>query len=265
MDPPPALTALFPEGVLDAQRLPGHSPSPSWRVRGPQGAAAVKLMDAPSAQGLAALLTLLRSAGLPVPAAQARVGPTGAGLVTAWLPGVTLAAALHRDPGRAADLGARLGAVHARLHAWTPPAAVLRDLPAVEDAPGRALAVVHLDLHPLNVLVHSGEVSALLDWENVRLGDPRLDVARTLSILSVDPGVRALPPEARSAVQTLRRAYLEAYRTASGLSLDDLPAFLAWAGAFLQHDLAGRASAAQLAPARRWTRAWAERPSARGV
>ncbi len=38
------------------------------------------------------------------------------------------------------------------------------------------LAVVHGDFNPANFLYHQGRVSAIIDWENARIGDPREDL-----------------------------------------------------------------------------------------
>lgn len=40
--------------------------------------------------------------------------------------------------------------------------------------------MLHLDLHPLNVLLgEEGAVTGVLDWANTAAGDPVLDRART--------------------------------------------------------------------------------------
>lgn len=48
------------------------------------------------------------------------------------------------------------------------------------------LAVVHGDFNPANFLYHEGRVSALIDWENARVGDPREDLGwmMTMDMLS---------------------------------------------------------------------------------
>lgn len=38
------------------------------------------------------------------------------------------------------------------------------------------LGIVHGDFNPANFLYHDGKVSALIDWENTRVGDPREDL-----------------------------------------------------------------------------------------
>jgi aminoglycoside phosphotransferase (APT) family kinase protein len=55
-------------------------------------------------------------------------------------------------------------------------------------APPTGDRLLHLDLHPFNVLVdEQGDVSGVLDWANVAGGHPDLDRARSWSILTLDP------------------------------------------------------------------------------
>src|SRR3954462_5501389 len=63
----------------------------------------------------------------------------------------------------------------------------------VSSAEGGARRLLHLDLHPFNVLVdEDGEPTGVIDWANAAGGDPELDRARTWSILTLDPSVRPL-------------------------------------------------------------------------
>jgi aminoglycoside phosphotransferase (APT) family kinase protein len=47
-----------------------------------------------------------------------------------------------------------------------------------------ANSVVHMDFHPLNVVVNGGHISGVIDWVNTDCGDRHLDVATTATILS---------------------------------------------------------------------------------
>jgi aminoglycoside phosphotransferase (APT) family kinase protein len=47
-----------------------------------------------------------------------------------------------------------------------------------------ALSVLHLDYHPLNVLVKNVRVTGIIDWVNTDIGDRHLDAAMTAAILS---------------------------------------------------------------------------------
>jgi aminoglycoside phosphotransferase (APT) family kinase protein len=123
-------------------------------------------------------------------------------------------------------------------------------MPAARGAPDLAspgpARLLHLDLHPLNVLVSDdgSAVTGVLDWANTAAGDPVLDRARTWAILHLDPTARAahtLPGWA-----ALVAGWSETGR------LDDIPAAArAWACRFMLIDLAGRYPPAELAHVRR--------------
>lgn len=123
--------------------------------------------DGRSAEGEAAVIRAVAGLGYPVPAVHDASGPD---IVMERVDGPTLAAALVAGlpPARA---GALLAELHDRLHAlaWT------------GAAPGEAL--LHLDLHPLNVILRGPE-PVVIDWSNARPGPAGLDVAMTAVILA---------------------------------------------------------------------------------
>lgn len=86
--------------------------------------------------------------------------------------------ALWADPDALAD-AARQWVTNLEAHLTPDDAAAVRDIinrvPHLFD--DRPTAVCHGDFGPQNVLVLDGRVSALLDLEDARLGDPLLDVA----------------------------------------------------------------------------------------
>jgi aminoglycoside phosphotransferase (APT) family kinase protein len=99
---------------------------------------------------------------------------------------------------------------------------------------------MHLDYHPLNVMTDCSGVSGVLDWANARMGDPRADVARTYTILAVEPHYVGHEPVWYRAVRHLvTHNWLAGYRAVAG-KLRDMPLFFAWAGAVMQADLAPR-------------------------
>ncbi|MFI0943144.1 phosphotransferase [Streptomyces sp. NPDC021020] len=120
-------------------------------------------------------LRWLAAAGYPVPAVHAA---DGADLVMERLHGPTMSEALREHPWRAAEYGAVLGRLHRELHAlrapeWLPP--------LTDDGAGDA-RVLHLDLHPENVLL-TAQGPRVIDWSNARAGAPEVDVAMTSVIL----------------------------------------------------------------------------------
>ncbi len=107
---------------------------------------------------------------------------------------------LRERPQRVFRLGKQFGRWHAAIHRVPAPAALRANWIAWAGPlePGfaaqlerlskaRAPRLLHLDYHPLNVLVHAGRVSAVLDWANAHAGDPRADFARTVTILRLSP------------------------------------------------------------------------------
>ncbi len=100
------------------------------------------------------------------------------------------------------------------VRALTPLLAWLEERAA--DLPQGEPSVLHLDFHPLNVLVEHGEVSGVLDWPGVTVGDPHLDVASTVTLLATGPIGDDVPAWARVLLPALRRVlvsrYLASYR-----------------------------------------------------
>jgi aminoglycoside phosphotransferase (APT) family kinase protein len=123
--------------------------------------------DGRSAEDEAATLRGVARLGYPVPRVHDAAGPD---IVMERVDGPTLAeslvAGLSPDDG-----GVLLAGLHDRLHALAWPGA----------APGEAL--LHLDLHPLNVIL-CGADPVVIDWSNARPGPAALDVAMTAVILA---------------------------------------------------------------------------------
>ena len=255
-----AFVALSGEAVLEARRLSGGSSLPSWQVTTAVNTYAARLYaDEHPAYGQARLLNYLSQQGFPVPEV-AFVGTYQAQhlLALSWVEGLTVAEALRAQPDRAEQLGQTFGEVHARLHAVsvTPEIHALLRVVTPEQSTGTPV-LVHLDYHLLNVMTDGNVVTGVIDWENVRLGDARYDVARSLSILCADPSIRALPRALRQVVRTFRQGYLEGYQhTAGSESLTTSAPFLVWAGQFMVRDLGGNFDSQAAASIERWTRWW---------
>lgn len=130
------------------------------------------------------------AAVVPVPSILDRVelGDSSAVLLER-LPGRPAAELARRQPELARPAGRACGAVHGLLAEVPAPAGLPAASAAPPDRSGTAPArVLHLDLHPLNVLVgDGGAVTGVLDWANAAAGDTVLDRARSWTILTLDP------------------------------------------------------------------------------
>lgn len=123
-----------------------------------------------------------RRHGFPVPAVH---DARGRDLVLDRVEGPTMMADIARRPWRVGAHGHTLAELHRRLHA----------IPAPSDLPARLRdgdRLVHLDLHPENVLLSAGG-PVVIDWSNAARGDPADDVALTWVILSTSAIPGPLP------------------------------------------------------------------------
>jgi Ser/Thr protein kinase RdoA (MazF antagonist) len=116
----------------------------------------------------ARVMEYARQHGYPVPAVK-RVSDDGTELVLQRIDGPSLVGAIERRPWTVRQLGTLLADLHRRLH----------DIPAPDFVPagpfGDGDRLLHLDLHPLNVIVGpAGPV--VIDWTGAASGDPALDI-----------------------------------------------------------------------------------------
>ncbi|HKD65574.1 MAG TPA: phosphotransferase [Candidatus Binataceae bacterium] len=68
-------------------------------------------------------------------------------------------------------------------------------------------SVLHMDYHPLNVLVIGGRITGIIDWVSAEGGDRHLDVATTATILSCHAMEHPRWLRDNTAGNTLRRIY----------------------------------------------------------
>jgi aminoglycoside phosphotransferase (APT) family kinase protein len=116
--------------------------------------------------------------------------------------GPTMVEAFSKAPWRLSSLARELARLHNELHQLSAP-------DFLSPAPvGRGHAVVHLDLHPLNVLV-GPRGPVVIDWTMAALGDPDADVALAWLLMASGevPGARAK----RAALNLARGAVLRAF------------------------------------------------------
>jgi aminoglycoside phosphotransferase (APT) family kinase protein len=154
-------------------------------------------------EGEARIIEYAREHGYPVPKIhEVRAG--GTEIVMDRVDGPMMADEIAREPWNLARYGRELADLHDRLHVIPAPD-WLRDLGGDR--------LVHLDLHPLNVMMTaSGPV--VIDWTNAARGDPLLDVAFTLILLTCPsvPGSNLKNAAFRPVRNLLGRAFVNRYR-----------------------------------------------------
>ena len=198
------LAALGRPRPLAATRVLGGADARIWRIEESTGIYALRVLRPEQARVAAREVASIQTAAgsISVP----RIESVGVwrdhpALLTSWCDGQLLIDALRATPWRAVRLGLAFGDVQARLHRLSPPPEVVAHTvswqqwghpdPALERLltriERRPPALLHLDYHPLNLLIAGTDVSGVLDWANARAGDPRADIARTASILDLAP------------------------------------------------------------------------------
>lgn len=124
-----------------------------------------------SLAGEAEVMAVVHAAGYPVPRVE-EVRADGS-LVMERVDGPTMLDDLARRPWLARRHARTLASLLGRLHAVAAPEGLA---PAPAGVPGGA--VVHMDLHPANVLLSPGG-PVVADWANAGRGSPPADVAMT--------------------------------------------------------------------------------------
>jgi aminoglycoside phosphotransferase (APT) family kinase protein len=141
----------------------------------------------------ARIMEHLHDAGYPVPEIS-EVSKDGTTIVMERIDGADMVAWISNHPWAVGRAGRILGELHLRLHELAAPD-WLRAAP-VGTAGDR---IVHLDLHPLNVmLTRTGPV--VIDWANAAAGDPAIDEALAWAI------IRGGQPPARGLMALLVKA-----------------------------------------------------------
>jgi len=149
----------------------------------------------------AGLMRYLREAGYPVPEVFAADGPD---LVMQRLHGRDMLADLASRPWRVARHARTLARLHDQLHQIAAPAG-LRPF-------GPGGQVLHLDLHPANVML-TADGPFVIDWSNASAGEAGADVAMAYLIMA-SSDVDGLPSWLVPAAGWLRRLFLRRFLAA---------------------------------------------------
>jgi aminoglycoside phosphotransferase (APT) family kinase protein len=164
-----------------------------------------------------------RSHGYPVPAIE-ELSDDGADLVMERIDGLSMVDLIAKRPWAIRGQGALLADLHRRLH----------EIPAPEwagPAPaGEGDRLLHLDLHPLNVMVgKAGPV--VIDWARAARGDGNVDVAIAWALLACAevPGSSVKVAVLGKARSVLVKAFLRPFDVAALRRV--LPAVVEWKAA----------------------------------
>ena len=116
----------------------------------------------------ARIMAYLHERGYPVPAVE-EVSDDGTDLVMERIEGMSMVEAIGKAPWSVRRQAKALARLHKQLHEiaapdFLPPAPI-----------GQGDRVVHLDLHPLNVML-GPRGPTVIDWTNAAAGEPVLDV-----------------------------------------------------------------------------------------
>jgi tRNA A-37 threonylcarbamoyl transferase component Bud32 len=162
-----------------------------------------------SASTEAAVMVDIRRRGYPAPVVFDVDGPD---IVMERLDGRTMLDDLQHRPWRVLAHARLLADLHRRLHRLSAPDAL-----ALPDT-GTGDRLVHLDLHPMNVLLTSrGPV--VIDWTNASRGAPGLDAADAWVVMrhaELDG-----PAPVRFALEPFRRVFAAAFRRAADDPVDE--------------------------------------------
>ncbi len=149
-------------------------------------------------------MTHLADHGYPVPTVFDADGPD---LVMQRLYGPTMGTHLTARPWHARDHARTLAALHRRLHCIPAPE-------GLRHAFGTGDRVLHLDLHPDNVILTSAG-PYVIDFSNAGTGSPGADVAQTIIILTSDD-LDTVPTWQRPAARGLIRWFLRWFTATAG-------------------------------------------------
>jgi aminoglycoside phosphotransferase (APT) family kinase protein len=214
----------------------------TWKVITSDGPRTLRFAESPAAAASQlGAMKATRDIGLPVPTVDRceRIAG-GVAMLLSWMPGETIHEMLRRNPASAPELGMVMGDAQRRLHQVDASAEVVavagwRRASPPEDM--SAATLLHLDWHWRNILVEDHRLSGIIDWDNAHRGHRWLDLARTYTLLTVDPALVSLTNDERTTLAGLLSGWAAAYGPPASLIP---PECLAWAGNVMLEEVAGR-------------------------
>ena len=242
------LDALGIDGVTSATPVIGGADTEIWRVEHGGLVSALRILRTEQAAVVPIELASMRAASAVLPVPEIRAAGAWNDqpvMLIAWMPGETLLQAVMGDLRMAKEWGRLLGEAQARLHGIEAPGGLpsaaeswLGRLNPELPAGASGSTLLHFDFHPLNVLVHNGKISGVIDWTNAAAGDPRLDAARTRAVLESAPVVfpNMDQKSSREVLSQFSSGWQEAYEARRG-PLGDFDPFLQWALIATSRDL----------------------------
>lgn len=255
LDPRQALAQLGFQEVSEPERVLGGWDTLLWRFTtrdGREHSLRVHYLAGrqEAARRERVALEACARAHLPAPRVEA-AGEVEArpAMVLSWCPGRPLLSVIEQRPWAIWRFGRLFGQTQARIHAVTAPPELAASAPddwlsrvserdahlaaQVRTLQPSTASLIHMDFHPLNLIVEGGALTGILDWSGAAAGDARADLARTAATLlsaPVPPG--PLKPLLNLARGLVLRAWRAGYQEVAGPMPDYRP-FMAWAGATL--------------------------------
>jgi tRNA A-37 threonylcarbamoyl transferase component Bud32 len=122
------------------------------------------------------IMSYVREHGYPVPQVH-ELSDDGAEMAMERVAGPTMIELVSSDPSTLLDQAVELRRLHERLHEIPAP-------PWLLSSPfGGGASIIHLDLHPINVIV-SDHGPVVIDWARASRGDANADVALTWLLIA---------------------------------------------------------------------------------
>lgn len=91
---------------------------------------------------------------------------------------------------------------------------VLSWLQANHPGTAQRVAICHGDFHPLNIMANAGHVTGVIDWANVVVAQPEMDVASAVANITTAPFdvPKAMRPVLRMVIKSALKSYVQGYR-----------------------------------------------------